>query len=238
MRSAKWALLVAALALALAPAHALAHGGNPNYRSEIDSFQPPLPGDVSIEVLDYDSYMQLLDQHGHEVVLYGYDGEPYARIEKNGTVQVNRRSPATYLNDNRFAEVTVPPIANAKAAPEWKTVDDSGTFIWHDHRMHYMSKSLPPVVEDTSEKTKVFDYEVPMSVDGKKTVLHGALWWVGSAGTSKLPFVIAALVIVLGGGALVLWIRRRRGRDDGDMDDAGSGSGGRSEPGDPVGEAW
>ncbi|MBS1883395.1 MAG: hypothetical protein JSS97_10640 [Actinobacteria bacterium] len=237
MRSARWALPVAAIALALAcalaPAHALAHGGNPNYRSEIDSFTPPLPGDVSIEVLDYDSYLQLLDQHGHEVVLYGYDGEPYARIEKDGTVQVNQRSPATYLNDSRFGEVTVPPSADPKAAPEWKTVDTSGTFIWHDHRMHYMSRSLPPNVKDTAKKTKVFDYEVPMSIDGKRTVLHGTLWWVGSQGTSKLPFLIAAVVIVLGGGSLVLWVRRRR---DHDGDDPGTG--GRPKPGEPVGEAW
>jgi hypothetical protein len=67
-----------------------------------------------------------------------------------------------------------------------------------------------------------------MSVDGHRTVLHGTLWWVGSAGTSKLPFVIAAFVIVIGGGALVLWIRRRRDRDDGDD----------PQKPEPVGEAW
>ncbi len=242
MRSARRALPALALALvaavALAPAQALAHGGNPNYRSEIDSFQPPLPGDVSIDVLDYDSYMQLIDQHGHEVMLFGYEGEPYARIEKDGTVQVNERSPATYLNDNRFAEVTVPKSADPKAPPRWKTVDDSGTFIWHDHRMHYMSKSLPPKVTDTATKTKIFDYEIPMAVDGQRTVLHGTLWWVGSPGTSKLPFVVAAIVIVLGGGALVLWIRRRRGRGDGDAGEGPDGGGPSSKPGEPVGEAW
>ncbi|OJU81284.1 MAG: hypothetical protein BGO11_08225 [Solirubrobacterales bacterium 70-9] len=239
MRSAKWALPVAAIALALAcvlaPAQALAHGGNPNYRSEINSFQPPLPSGVSIEVLDYDSYLQLIDQHGHEVLLYGYDGEPYARIEKDGTVQVNQRSPATYLNDSRFAEETVPASADAKAAPEWKTVDSSGTFIWHDHRMHYMSRSLPPSIEDTAEKQKVFNYTIPMSVDGQNTVLHGTLWWVGSQGTSKLPFLIAAIVIVLGGGALVVWIRRRRDRDRDDDDGGGSDE---PKPTEPVGEAW
>jgi hypothetical protein len=235
MRSARRALLVAALALvsaqALAPAQALAHGGNPNFRSEINSIQPPLPSGVSVEVLDYDSYFQLLDRHGHEVVLDGYGGEPYARIEKDGTVQVNQRSPATYLNDSRFeTDVTVPKSANPKDPPEWKTVDDSGTFIWHDHRMHWMvANQLPPQVEDKGKKTKIFTYEVPMTVDGKRTSLQGTLWWVGSAGTSKLPFVIAAIVIVLGGGALVLWLRRRRGGDD---------DGERPEPKEPAAEAW
>ena len=215
MRSAMRALLVAALALvstsALAPAQALAHGGNPNFRSEINSIQPPLHSDVSIEVLDYDSYLQLKDQQGHEVVLDGYDGEPYARIEKNGTVQVNEKSPATYLNDSRFeTDVSVPKSADAKDPPEWKTVDDSGTFIWHDHRMHWMvANQLPPQVKDKSKKTKIFTYEIPMTVDGQKSTLHGTLWWVGSAGTSKLPFVIAAIVIVLGGGAFALLVAMR-----------------------------
>lgn len=236
MRSARWALPVAAIALALAcalaPAPALAHGGNPNFRSEIDSVRPPLPGDVSIEVLDYDSYFQLIDKDGHDVVLYGYNDEPYARIEKNGTVQVNENSPATYLNDSRFeTDVEVPQGVDPKAAPEWKTVDDSGTFIWHDHRMHWMiAGRLPTQVKDESQKTKIFDYEIPMEVDGKPTTLHGTLWWVGSAGTSKLPFVIAAIVIVLGGGALVLWLRRRRGGDD----DPGE----RPESIEPAAEAW
>jgi hypothetical protein len=243
MRSATRALLVAALALAsalvLAPAQALAHGGNPNFRSEINSIQPPLPSGVSIEVLDYDSYLQLKDMQGHEVVLDGYRGEPYARIEKDGTVQVNERSPAFYLNDSRFeTDVTVPKSANPQAPPRWKTVDDSGTFIWHDHRMHWMiAGQLPPQVKDKSQKTKIFTYEIPMTVDGTKTTLHGTLWWVGSTGTSKLPFIIAAIVIVLGGGALVLWLRRRRGGDDdGDADPGDSED--RGKPTEPAAEAW
>lgn len=235
MRSAMRALLVAALALASAlapaPAQALAHGGNPNFRSEINSFQPPLPSGVSIEVLDYDSYLQLKDMQGHEVVIDGYSDEPYARIEKDGTVQINEKSPATYLDDSRFVtDVKVPKSADPNAPPEWKTVDDSGTFIWHDHRMHWMvAGQLPPQVKDKGQKTKVFDYEIPLTVDGTKTTLHGTLWWVGSAGTSKLPFVIAAIVIVLGGGALVLWLRRRR---DGGDDDA------PPESKEPTAEAW
>jgi hypothetical protein len=244
MRSAKWALPVAAIAVALAcalaPAQALAHGGNPNFRSEIDSIQPSLPSGVSIEVLDYDSYFQLID-HGHEVVIDGYNDEPYARIEKNGTVQVNQKSPATYLNDSRFeTDVKVPPSADPRAAPEWKTVDHSGSFVWHDHRMHWMIVGqLPTQVKDKGKKTKIFDYEIPLEVDSRPTTIHGTLWWVGSTGTSKLPFVIAALVIVLGGGGLVLWLRRRRGGDDPGDDGTADGSPERKpSSAEPVGEAW
>ncbi len=218
-------VLVVALLVAM-PAAAFAHAGNPNYRSEIDRVTPTVP-DVSFEVLDYDSYMQLLDQHGHEVTIYGYEGEPYARILKDGTVQVNERSPALYLDENRFAEVKVPAIADAKAPPKWKTFDHSGTFLWHDHRMHYMSPTLPPQVKDQSKKTKVFDYEIPVRVDGRKGAVDGTLFWVGPADTSKTPFIVGGIVIVLAGGALVLILRRRRRDDDG----AGVGR-------EPAAEAW
>ncbi|HEY2716635.1 MAG TPA: LPXTG cell wall anchor domain-containing protein [Solirubrobacterales bacterium] len=242
MSRARLVALLAAFALLAPAAVASAHGGNPNYRSVITGVSPRMPG-VEFEVLDYDSYMQLRDQHGKEVVIYGYSGEPYARILKNGTVEVNQRSPATYLNDSRFAEVTVPPIANAKAKPQWKTVDDSGTFIWHDHRMHYMSQSLPPQVKDKGRKTKVFDYEIPISVDGTNGNISGTLWWVGAANTSSTPFIVAGIAIVLIGGLLVLFVRRRR-RGEGDDE----GEGGEPEPRPdgtpettttkPAGEAW
>ena len=52
-----------------------------------------------------------------------------------------------------------------------------------------------------SKKTKIFDYEIPLRIDGKKGAIHGTLYWVGTANTSKLPFIIAGIVIVLGGGA-------------------------------------
>jgi LPXTG-motif cell wall-anchored protein len=228
MRRSLRLALVAMLVLLVPASSAFAHGGNPNYRSVINEVTPSNPN-VSFQVLNYDSYMQLLAQPGHEVVVYGYEGEPYARILKNGTVQVNERSPALYLNENRFAEVTPPPIANAKAPPKWKTFDHSASFIWHDHRMHYMSPTTPAKVKDTSKKTKIFNYEIPIRVDGKKGAVHGTLFWVGPASTSKTPFIIAGILIVLIGGALVLFVRRRRrDEDDGEGD----------VPLEPAKEAW
>lgn len=215
----------------LTAAPALGHEGNPDFRSEIDSVHPNVPG-VSFEVLNYDSDMQLVDQHGHEVVIYGYEGEPYARILRDGTVQLNRLSAATYLNENRFAEVQVPKFVDPKAPPEWKTVDDSGTLTWHDHRMHYMAAGTPPQVKDESKRTEVFDYEVPLRIDGTKGALDGTLYWVGPADTSKTPFIVIGIaVIVLGGIGVLVMRRRRRAEDENDED------GGDREK-QPMKEAW
>jgi LPXTG-motif cell wall-anchored protein len=96
--------------------------------------------------------------------------------------------------------------------------------------MHYMSTALPPQVKDKGKKTKVFDYKIPIKVDGKKGDINGTLFWVGPANTSKTPFIIAAVAIVLVGGALVLFIRRRRRDED--------GGGGPSAPLEPAKEAW
>ncbi|HEY7255945.1 MAG TPA: hypothetical protein VH476_04610 [Solirubrobacterales bacterium] len=215
-----WAALAAITTwLVCIPAgSAMAHGGNPNYRSVIDRVTPHVPG-VHLEVLSYDSYFELQVQDGHEVVIYGYEEEPYARVLNDGTVQVNERSPAYYLNNTLYPTTDeVPPSANAKAAPVWKTVGHGGTFIWHDHRMHYASPAVPKQVTDKSRKTKVFDYEIPLRIDGRRGAIDGTLYWVGSPSPSKLPFVIVGAVILFGGGGLVLYLRRRQGRGGDDSE--------------------
>jgi hypothetical protein len=222
-----WAALAAITAwLVCIPAGtAVAHeGGNPNYRSVIDRVTPNVPG-VHFEVLAYDAYFELRDQDGHDVVIYGYEGEPYARVLKDGTVQINERSPAYYLNDTRYPTEEVPAIANAKAPPQWKTVGGGGTFLWHDHRMHYGSPAVPGRVTDQSRKTKIFDYEIPLRIDGRKGAIDGTLYWVGSPNPSKLPFIVGGIAFLVVGGAVVLFVRRRRGPDD-------------YSKGEPAKEAW
>ena len=215
----RWAALATTTTLLclLLASPALGHGGNANFRSEIDAVRPDVPS-VSFEVLGYDADMELVDRGGHEVVIYGYEGEPFARILRDGTVQENQRSPATYLNADRYAEAPVPESADPEAPPVWKTVDDSGTLRWHDHRMHYMAKGTPPQVKDEGKRTEVFDYEIPLRIDGKSGAIEGTLFWVGPADTSKTPFLIVGALIVLAGGAAVLIARRRRGSKDGDDD--------------------
>ncbi|HEU4393754.1 MAG TPA: hypothetical protein VFR04_08995 [Solirubrobacterales bacterium] len=214
-----WPALAATTTLLclLITAPAQGHEGNPDFRSEIDSVRPSVPG-VSFEVLNYDADMELVVRGDHEVTIYGYEGEPFARILRDGTVQKNQRSPATYLNVDRYAEAPVPKNADAKAPPLWKTVDSSGTLRWHDYRMHYMATGTPPQVKEEGKRTKVFDYEVPLRIDGEKGAIDGTLFWVGPTDTSKTPFLVAGVAIVVLAGAAALIARRRRGSQDRDED--------------------
>ena len=134
----------------LAPA-AYAHEGNPNYRSQIRAITPALPG-LEARVLNYDDRIELDYEGTRPLVVEGYRGEPYLRFLPDGRVEVNRRSPAAYLNEDRFAEVEVPGQADHRARPEWQVVARNGRYDWHDHRIHWMSEaSDPPQLTDSGE---------------------------------------------------------------------------------------
>jgi hypothetical protein len=201
--------VAALLALAAAPA-AHAHQGNPNYRSVIDGVTPKVSG-VRLQVLNLDDRLELQNTSGRTVVVQGYNGEPYARLLGDGTVQVNRHSPAFYLNDDRFAQVKVPAAAKPSATPQWQLVDKAGRFEWHDHRIHWMSQVPPKQVTDKSRRTKVFDWKVPLRVGAQKGAVEGTLFWQPTAGGGAPLGAIAGLgaIAILGLGAVVV-VRRRR----------------------------
>jgi len=207
------ALAVTALALTIAVSAppALAHEGNPNYRSDID----PPPQGVSARMLNYDDSVEVTVERGRELLVYGYEDEPYVRFRADGTVEVNRRSPSGYLNEDRYGEIEVPPEADANAAPRWEPVAEHGRYAWHDHRVHYMSKTLPPAVKDESEVTKVFDWRVPVELDGEKAEITGTLFWdpVDDGGVS--PVLAGALgAAVIASIGLAVWRIRKRNRRD------------------------
>ena len=200
--------VVSALVVA-APSTALAHSGNPNYRSIVHGIVPALSG-VSVSVLGYDNQLQLINRSGKDVTVLGYDGEPYARVLADGTVEQNRNSPATYLNEDRLGDTPVPAFANSKKPPSWQVLDKTGRFIWHDHRMHWMGKTTPNQVSDQHKKTKIFDYRIPISVNGKQANLTGTLFWRGTPKGAPTAAIAALVVLALAAIGFVVWVRRRR----------------------------
>lgn len=213
MRLVRAAAVAAAILLGGAPV-AAAHEGNPNYRSEINSIVPATDG-LTVEVLNFDDSLRLTNRSGEDVLIIGYEGEPYARIGVDGTVEVNRNSTAYYLNDDRFAEAEVPEGIEPSDPPDWERVDGSGTFTWHDHRFHWMSTSIPPQVEDESAETKIFDYSIPIEVGGERGAIKGTLTWVGQdSGFPVAPFIGLGLVAIGAVGLIVARRRRDRSPDE------------------------
>jgi len=73
---------------------AAADGTGPSrYESVIDDVQPDLD-EVEVEIVGGDAFFQVTADEGTEVAIDGYDGEPYLRIDADGTVFENTRSPA------------------------------------------------------------------------------------------------------------------------------------------------
>jgi len=207
MRRRFFAVAVTAFAVASTASPALAHQGNVNYRSVLDGVTPPQTG-LEVEVLNYDDSLQVRNETGETVVVDGYEDEPYVRLSADGTVAVNRNSPAYYLNDDRYGDAPVPESADASAAPDWEVVDRTGQYVWHDHRIHYMSTDTPAQVTDTSKRTKIFDYRVPVQVGDQDAAITGTLFWVGEEGGFPIvPFAVLGVVVI--GGIAVVVLRRR-----------------------------
>ncbi|MGH2834452.1 MAG: hypothetical protein ACRDK2_16910 [Solirubrobacteraceae bacterium] len=187
-------------------------GSNYNYRSVITSVTPSVPG-LQLEVLEFADRLVLTNHTGKTVTVYGYQGEPYARVLPSGTVQVNTRSPAYFLNQNFYGQVSVPPSASPSAKPDWSEIDRTGELEWHDHRIHWMSPVPPPQVKNTSKRTKIFDWQVPIRVGTSAGTIDGELLWVPE-GNSKAPLaaILALVVVVLAAIVFVLFVRRRRTR--------------------------
>ncbi len=91
------AALAAALITATVVAPAVAHEGNPKYRSEVGTVTPAVAG-LDVRVLDHDDALELTNRTGQTVVVYGYEDEPYIRILADKTVQVNERSATVKAN--------------------------------------------------------------------------------------------------------------------------------------------
>ncbi len=217
-------------------------GSSYDYRSYVTSVAPNTPG-LSLEVLEFADRLVLSNHTGKTVTVYGYENEPYARVLANGTVEVNTSSPAYYLNQNFYGQVTVPASASAHATPHWILVDRTGQLEWHDHRIHWMSPVPPAQVEDKGKRTKIFNWQVPIEVGTRMGAVNGQLFWVPEEGTKTPVAAILALVaIVLAGVAFVLFVRRRRrgeappGSRGGEE---GPGGSGESAPaGEEAKEAW
>jgi hypothetical protein len=170
--------VIAVLALAgPASAHVGGEVAGSNFDGRVLSVTPEVPG-ISVRILQFGDELELVNETSTEVVVPGYSDEPYLRIGPDG-VWRNANSPATYINLDRFGRVDVPEHAEGRAAPDWVKVSTEPTYVWHDHRTHWMSENqLPPAVAaDPGSAHTVFEWTVALVHGDTPVEVAGELTW-------------------------------------------------------------
>ncbi|MDQ1369006.1 MAG: hypothetical protein QOF20_1359 [Acidimicrobiaceae bacterium] len=184
-----------------ASAHSVSGVGATNWRTTLSSITPATAG-LTVRVVENGSRLEVTN-HGPEVVVLGYDAEPYLRIGPQG-VFINTRSPAAYLNCSRSG-CSVPPIADSNAAPKWEQFSSGRTALWHDHRIHWMGNQLPPeVARAPGERHVQAQFTITMLQGPNRITVRGEYTWVPGPG----PFPWLVLAAALAAVAVVVAVTR------------------------------
>jgi hypothetical protein len=177
-----------------AGAHTLGGVDATNYRTDIVSVTASVPG-LTIRAIEGGDRLELENQGRHDVIVEGYDGEPYLRVGPRGAFE-NVRSPARFLNRVRRDAAPPPASADPDAAPRWRAIASGRTVRWHDHRAHWMGSTDPPVVARDPDVPHVIQrFTIPLRTSGGDVRVHGLVRWV--PGSSPWPWVAGAGVLTL-----------------------------------------
>jgi hypothetical protein len=178
--------------------------GPTDYSTEVVAVAPPTPT-IRVAVLGGDSFLELRVDPGTEVFVVGYRGEPYLWFRPDGAVLENRRSPSTYINEDRFGGGDVPDSASADAPPEWSPIAANGRWAWHDHRAHWMQPTRP---FGQSPGDQILEAVIPLRVDGVDVDVTVISTWQPAPSILPVWFGVAGGVL----SAVAAWWARRRNR--------------------------
>jgi hypothetical protein len=198
------AAAAAAGLMVLLPSTALADPAGPtDFRTVVTSIEPQTDA-ITVTIEGGDAFVRLVVRPGHEVLVSGYEGEPYLRVNADGTVEENQISPATFYNQARYGG-DVPSGVTAESAlarpAQWRTVGTGGTWAWHDHRAHLMS---PDPLIGMEPGDQLAPQLIELTVDGEPVAVEVVTTL--QAPPSRWPAVaglfvgLTALVAVLIGG--------------------------------------
>lgn len=185
-------LISPVLSASPASAHGLGGPESTNVDVSTSGADPSISG-VSIRMLNLGYLIELNNSGPNTVVVIGYDREPYLRIGPSG-VEVNRRSPATFLNRSATPSGSLPDGLNARATPLWESISKVPTARWHDHRAHWMGRGAVNNAE----------WSIPLIVTNRDTSseseasIAGTLDSVASPSTLSWGLTAAVSAIILG----------------------------------------
>ncbi|HJW36699.1 MAG TPA: hypothetical protein VJ769_08670, partial [Actinomycetes bacterium] len=206
------ALLLALFAVVLvappAGAHSLGGVEPSNYRTRVLAVRPPVPG-LSVEVVDAGTRLRLANTGPADVVVLGYQAEPWLRVGPRGVFE-NSRSPTVTMAGPRRADSPPPAATDPNAPPSWRQVDRGQAVSWYDHRAHWEADSPPAQVRRAPGSAHVIipEWTVRLRTGGRLADVVGEVRWV--PGPSPLPWLAGAALLAM---AVVAAGRTRRWSD-------------------------
>lgn len=203
----------AALAAVLLPAGIVAAdpAGPTDYEAvivDVATVDPSatVPDGVIVSIEGHDSFIWLQLPRGSTAEVPGYDGEPYLRVDADGSVWRNRLSWSAWYNEDRYGDVERPDFVDPTAEPDWESIDDDSSVAWHDHRIHLMDPT-PPIGAGPGDV--VLTSVVPFTVDGVDVTVRVETTLV--AGPSPRPALGGLLIGVAFVAAFAVFGGRRVG---------------------------
>jgi hypothetical protein len=168
---AVWVVAVLPLLVTAGASPAAAHGTGTN-QTEVTSIRPRVPG-LQVTVTKDGSWVSLTNTGSAPVLVLGYEGEPYLRVDPTGSWRNARSSTAllaeSATHGNPAETVTV------DQAPHWVRLSTRPTVGFHDLRVpttstgrHLGSSSAPRVITSWS---------LPMRVGHQDVTVRGTLSW-------------------------------------------------------------
>lgn len=220
------ALMVLTFAWLATPKAAAGHAGHEDNVEDgpspivvvVDSIDPELPGIEHIHVDSLRAQFEVAAAPGHEVLVLGYNNEPYLRVDSFGRSWGNTSAPSWRANLSADGSTATSEDSHEGAVPTWEQLGTPTRVVWHDHRIHWM---LPEPPTNADDDGTVSDWEMHMVVDGEPVTVKGRLTYdptvswdtyapSPSAGTSPLQWMLVAAVVATAPLGILWYFRARR----------------------------
>ena len=153
--------------------------GPTDFRTEIVEVRPDTPS-IEVSVEGGDSFIRLRVTDDADVLVLGYNDEPYLSFA-DGIIAHNVRSPATYDNEQRYGAAEWPDIVDPDAPPEWEQIGTGSAWSWHDHRAHWMQEELPIGLEPGQAlpmpAIELLVDDTPVEIEVTTILQESPAWW-------------------------------------------------------------
>jgi hypothetical protein len=169
---AVWVVAVLPLLVTAWASPAAAHGTGTS-QTAVTSIRPSVPG-LQVTVTKDGSWVTVTNTGSAPVLVLGYEGEPYLRVDATGSWR--NAGSSTAMLAKSATNGTPAETATVRQAPRWVRLSIVSTVRFHDLRVpttsprrHLGSSSAPRVITSWS---------LPLRVGHRDVTVRGTLSWV------------------------------------------------------------